>query len=190
MEGRVVGLLIDPLVSFDVISEDELNWCLDKWNHKMGPLNRPLQYGGGAHGIRYNGNLVAVTAWSTLIRETCAGMEWLPRETTTELSRVCAERRDLCRVAVRLWREFAFLRIREERGHDWAVSYQDSSFHVGDLYRFDGWVKLGRFKSGGKDPRTGRKGRAGWVWGWHPEAAERRRRALSDSAQQALKDAA
>jgi antitoxin VapB len=185
-----MGLLIDPLVSFDAIGPDDLNACLDRWEHKMGPLNRPLQYGGGAHGIRHDGRLVAVTAWSTLVRETCAGMEWLPRDTTTELSRVCAERRNLCRLALRLWREFAFPAIREARGHDWAVSYQDTSLHAGDLYRFDGWVKLGRFKSGGKDPRTGRKGRSGWIWGWHPDPAERARRALTGEAQDALRTAA
>lgn len=174
-----MGLLIDPLISFDLIDEEELNWSLDRWGHKMGPLLRPLAYGGCAHGLRHNGRLVGVCAWSALVRERCAGLEWLPRETTTELSRVCAERPDLCRVVVRLWREFALPTIREVRGHDWAVSYQDSA-HTGDLYRFDGWVRLGRFKSGGKDQRTGRKGRSGWVWGWHPDPAERAHREITE----------
>lgn len=166
-------MLIDPLVSFDVISEDELNWALVKWDHKMGPLKRPPQYGFGAHGLRHNGQLVAVAAWSALIRENCAGLDFLPRDTTTELSRVCASRPDLCRVVVRLWREFAFPAICQARKHVWAVSYQDGHLHSGDLYRNDGWVKLGVFKSGGSDPRTGRKGRTGFVWGWHPDAAVR-----------------
>lgn len=178
-----MALLIDPLVSFDLISADELNWALAKWGHKMGPLNRPLQYGGEAHGLRHNGRLVGVTAWSTLIRETCAGMDWLSRDMTTELSRVCAERQDVCRVAVRLWREFAFPAVRSARGHEWAVSYQDSALHGGNLYRFDGWVRVGRFKSGGMDPRTGRRGREGWIWGWHPDDAERKRRAYVEPVQ-------
>jgi antitoxin VapB len=135
----------------------------------MGPLNRPTEYGFGAHGLRHSGRLVAVTAWSALIRENCAGIDFLPRETTTELSRVCAERPGLCRVAVRLWREFVFPGVCQARGHEWAVSYQDTHLHSGDLYRFDGWSKLGVFKSGGFDPRTGRKGRTGFVWGWSPD---------------------
>lgn len=173
-----MGWLIDPLVSFDLINEDELNRCLVDWGHQMGPLNRPLQYGGGAHGLRHSGELVAVTAWSTLIRENCAGLDFLPRETTTELSRVCAARPDLCRVALRMWREFALPSIRDARRHEWAVSYQDAHLHSGDLYRFDGWVKLGVFRSGGHDPRTNRKGRTGFVWGWHADPIIRKSRQL------------
>lgn len=175
-----MGWLIDPLVSFDLIGEQELNECLIAWDHQMGPLTRPLQYGGGAHGLRHNGALVAVSAWSTLIRENCAGMDFLPRDTTTELSRVCAVRPDLCRVVVRLWREFALPSIRQARGHEWAVSYQDGHLHSGDLYRNDGWVKLGKFKSGGHDPRTGRTGRSGFVWGWHPDKITRLARKVAD----------
>lgn len=178
---------LDPLVSFDVIGADELNWALVKWGHKMGPLDRPLQYGGGAHGLRHNGVLVAVSAWSTLIRENCAGMDFLPRETTTELSRVCASRPDLCRLVVRMWREFAFPSICAARGHEWAVSYQDGHLHSGDLYRFDGWVKLGIFKSGAADPRTGRTGRSGFVWGWHPDPRTREARKVALAAQRAAK---
>lgn len=173
-------LLIDPLISFDLIDEEALNRCLVDWGHKMGPLHRPPQYGFGAHGMRHNGELVAVTAWSSLIRENCAGMIFLPRETTTELSRVCAIRPNLCRAALRLWREFALPSIRNARKHEWAVSYQDAHLHSGDLYRNDGWVKLGKFRSGGFDPRTGRKGRDGFVWGWHPDAAVRKAHQFAD----------
>lgn len=180
-----LGGFLEPLVSFDLIGEDELNWCLRQWGHKMGPLERPLQYGGGAHGLRHDGRLVAVTAWSALIRENCAGMGFLPRETTTELSRVCAERPDLCRAVVRLWREFVFPAIRQARKHEWAVSYQDGHLHSGDLYRNDGWVKLGVFRSGGFDPRTGRKGRSGFVWGWHSDPAARQARKQADRRQAA-----
>lgn len=168
-----MSLFIDPLVSFDPIAEDELNWCLVEWGHQMGPLKRPPQYGGGAHGLRHNGRLVAVTAWSTLVRKNCAGMDFLPRGTTTELSRVCAERPDLCRVVVRLWREFVFPAVGLARKHEWAVSYQDGHLHSGDLYRNDGWVKLGVFKSGAVDPRSGRAGRTGFVWGWRDSRAIR-----------------
>lgn len=172
-----MALLIEPLVSFDLIPADELNWALVKWDHKMGPLSRPEQYGFGAHGLRHNGQLVGVAAWSALIRENCAGMDFLPRHSTTELSRVCAARRDINRVTLRLWREFAWPSICQAISHEWAVSYQDRDLHSGDLYRFDGWVPLGRFASGGMDQRTGRKGRKGIVWGWHADPAVRASRA-------------
>lgn len=162
---------LDPLVSFDTISADELNWCLRSWGHKMGELRRPEEYGFWAQALRHNGRMVAVTAANTLIRETCAGL--LTREEAVELSRVCAERPDLCRVAVRLWREFVLPPLREARGFSWAVSYQDSVIHGGGLYRFDGWVRLGVARSGAVDPRSGRAGRPRVVWGWHPDPAER-----------------
>lgn len=164
-------MLVEPLISFDTISADELNWCLRRWGHKMGELRRPEEYGFWAQALRHNGRMVAVTAANTLIRETCAGI--LTREQAVELSRVCAERPDLCRAVVRIWREFVFPPLCEARGFSWAVSYQDSAIHGGNLYRFDGWVKVGRFRSGGVDPRTGRKGRSGFVWGWHADPAER-----------------
>ncbi len=167
-------MLIAPLFSFDLIDQDELNWALVKWAHKMGPLNRPPEYGFAAHGLRHNGQLVAVTAWSALIRENCAGLDFLPRETTAELSRVCAARPDLCRVAVRLWREGVFPALRQARKHEWAVSYQDSVIHGGNLYRFDGWVLLGQARSGAVDPRSGRRGRPRNIWGWHADAAVRK----------------
>ena len=165
--------LLTPLVSFDTITADELDACLVAWGHKMGPLNRPPAYGFGAHGLVHDGVLVGVCSWSALVRENCAGMDFLPRETTTELSRVCASRRDLCRVMVRLWREFVFPGVQRARRHEWAVSYQDAHLHSGDLYRNDGWAKIGRFRSGGMDPRTGRKGRDGFVWGWHADPQAR-----------------
>lgn len=166
-----MALLIDPLVSFDLIDRDELNWCLTKWDHRMGENRRPTAYGAWDYGLRHNGVLVAVTSADTLIRETCAGI--LLRSEAVELSRVCAARRDLCRVAVRLWREFVFPALCESRGFAWAVSYQDAALHSGDLYRFDGWVRLVKASSSTTDPRTGRAGRERWVWGWHADPAER-----------------
>ena len=106
MEGagnRVTFLA--PLVSFDTINKAELNNCLVAWDHKMGPWERP-DFGSEAfHGLRHEGRLVAVTAAARLIPKATAG---LCRDDAFELGRVCASRRDLCRVALRLWREFVF----------------------------------------------------------------------------------
>lgn len=156
-------MLIDPLISFDSIGREELNWCLEKWGHRMGAMNRPTP--GLAHGLRHNGRLVAVTSTDHLM---AAAVKGLSRSDAIELSRVCAERPDLCRVAVRLWREFVFPAM----GRAWAISYQDAVIHGGNLYRFDGWVRLG-FSRSGKDTRSGRPGRAKYVWAWNADPAIR-----------------
>jgi antitoxin VapB len=163
-----MNLFASPLVSFDAISRRELNECLVAWGHRMGPWERP-SYREIFHGLRHDGALVGVTAAGDLIRETCAG---LARYEAVELGRVCAARPDLCRVVLRLWREFVFPALSRAHGWSWAVSYQDAVMHRGDLYRFDGWVKIGESRSG-TDGRSGRKGRSKVIWGWHVERRAR-----------------
>ncbi|HYE47293.1 MAG TPA: hypothetical protein VEA44_16130 [Caulobacter sp.] len=152
-----------PMVTFDVIEREELNRCLTAWGHLMGPCIRPAK--GWSHGLRHDGELVAVVATDGLIRPTCAGFT---RDQAVELSRVCAVRRDLCRVAVRLWREFVFRQLAAGEGYTWAVSYQDQRLHVGDLYRFDGWLPVATSRSG-TDKRSGKKGRRKVIWAWSPD---------------------
>lgn len=156
-------MLIDPLISFDSISQHELNTCLEAWGHRMGPINRPTPT--LAHGLRHNGRLVAVTATDHLMS---AAVKGLTRDDAVELSRVCAERPDLCRVAVRLWREFIFPAMRKP----WAISYQDAVIHGGNLYRFDGWVRIG-YSHSGKDTRSQRPGRDKYIWAWNADPAIR-----------------
>src|SRR5688572_8678931 len=98
----------------------------------MGPLHRPM-YGDICHVLVANREPVAVTIASTVIRETVGGgSAELTRETAIELSRLCAARPHICRVALRLWREFVFPAL--DRAH--AVSYQDADQHNGNTYRF------------------------------------------------------
>lgn len=156
-------------VTFAPISREDLNACLVAWGHKMGPVRRPT--GGWSHGLVHDGELVAVVATDTLIRERVAG---LTRHEAVELSRLCAARPDLCRVALRLWRAFVFPALCEECGFVWGVSYQDAAIHSGGLYRFDGWVRLATSRSG-TDSRSGRKGRRKIVWGWCDDAVMRLR---------------
>lgn len=150
-----------PPVTFEPITLDEANDCLLVWSHKMGPLERGNE-AGTHHGLRHDGRLVAVAMTSTLIRECVGGgNQHLTRKNTCELSRLCAERPGLCRVALRLWREFVFPQL----GYTDAISYQDADMHSGATYRFDGWERIG-FSSSGTDQRSGRKGRRKWIWRW------------------------
>jgi len=159
-----------PDVRFSTISRDALNDCLGAWGHRMGPVRRPA--GGWSHGLLHGDALVAVVATDTLIRPRVAG---LTRHEAVELSRLCADRPDLCRVALRLWRSFVFPILCREHGFSWAVSYQDAHIHTGNLYRFDGWTRLAASRSG-TDSRTGRLGRSKVIWGWrYPEDRDDRR---------------
>jgi hypothetical protein len=158
--------LIAPLVAFDAIDHDHLNAALISWGHKMGPLHRP-RYGtfGGAYGLVHDGQLVAVTAHEKMIASSTCG---LGRHEAFELARVCAIRPHLCRVALRLWREFVFPRAAQVGGFTWAISYQDRVQHRGDLYRNDGWARLGHTSSGtdARGREGTRAGRRKTVWGW------------------------
>lgn len=159
-------MLIAPIVHFAQIEPDEADRALVAWGHKMGPCSRPM----GtlrAHGMFAHGKLCALTVTADLVRETCAGLR---RDEAIELARLCAERRDLCRPMLRLWRDFIFPAF----GTPWAVSYQDEQLHTGDVYRFDGWVQLQTGARSGPDRRSNRKVRVKTIWGWHPDADVRR----------------
>lgn len=151
-----------PFVAFDSVSLTTANDCLSRWGHKMGPIHRPM----GAlaqHALLLEGRPVAVITTSTLIRECVGGgLRHLTRDNTLELSRLCADRPGLCRVALRLWREFVFPAM----GYPVAISYQDADLHTGHTYRFDGWARLAYARAGGDDPRSGRAARNRWVWAW------------------------
>ena len=155
-------MLVDPLVSFDCIDLADLNRCLIAWDHKMGPWERPNFGSQSFHGLRHNGNLVAVTAAAPLIPKQTVG---LTRDVAFELGRVCASTPHLCRPTLRLWREFAFPAICHVHGWTWAISYQDAKLHTGNLYKLDGWMSIGKSNSG-TDNRSGKTGRSKIIWGW------------------------
>lgn len=152
-----------PVVTFEPIELAQANRYLVAWGHKMGPLERGNQV--GEHfALVHEGEPVAVAMVSSLIRECVGGgLSHLTRENSMELSRLCAVRSGLCRVALRLWREFVFPQL----GVAHAISYQDADMHNGNTYRFDGWQRAG-FSSSGTDSRSGRRGRRKWIWVWPP----------------------
>lgn len=152
--------LLYASVTFGSIDLSEANSLLIQWGHKMGPLRRGNQ-GGWCHALSHEGRPVALTTASYLISPRVGGAHHLTRENTLELSRLCAERSGLCRVALRLWREFVFQSLPFE----WAMSYQDADLHNGNTYRFDGWKMVGASRSG-TDTRSGRPGRNKRIWTW------------------------
>lgn len=169
-------MLIEPLGSFDLIDRDEANKCLERWGHKMGPLNRPLFRAPIDFGLREKGELLAVACSDTLIRETCG----FNRRTAFDLSRLCAAAPRLNRLMIRLWTEIGYPEIVRTWGTPWAISYQNAKMHKGDLYRFDGWLRLKETR-GGADPRAKDAtvtANHRVIWGWHASSIERDRKRL------------
>ena len=161
MQTTLPGL---SMVTFDPIDLTLANRMLVEWGHKMGSCDRPAGYGLWCHALFYERQPVSVTIATTLIRDAVGGGHdmALDRSNCIELSRLCAARPGLCRVALRLWREFVFPSL----GYEYAISYQDADLHSGLTYRFDGWTRLPRISSSGTDLRGDRVGRRKWVWLW------------------------
>lgn len=154
-----------PIASFSSMDIDEANELLVLWNHRMGPICRPQFQPDIAHALYHGDRPVALTVTSQMITSHAAReASYLTRDNTIELSRLCACRPGLCRVALRLWREFVF----SEMSHEFAMSYQDADIHSGNIYRFDGWQRIAFSPKGGRDRRSGAEGRNKWIWQWPP----------------------
>lgn len=151
------------------IALEEANRALTAWGHRMGEIHRPFAGDSAEHGLIHDGKLVAVACTAGLIRESVGGVEGIDRSNAVELARLCAARPGLCRVALRLWREFTWPSF----GRAYAVSYQDADLHTGNTYRFDGWERRG-FSASGTDSRSGRAGRRKWVWVWPRQGVQGR----------------
>lgn len=158
-------MLVSPLAHIEAIDRSTLNECLDRWGHRMGPYSRPAFAFEAHYALMEHGLPVAVAAAGETVRET-VGDTGIRRVDCVELVRLCAARPALTRPMLRLWREFVFPAIGRAHSRRIAVSYQDEALHSGNLYRFDGWVLIGKGGGGGTDARTGRRSRSMNVWGW------------------------
>lgn len=134
-----------PIVAWQRIDIVECNRALINWEHFLGACNRP--FGSQAFGLLMDGELVSVAMSCSTTNKRCAGFD---RGDVVELARLCTrpDRRDLTRVALRLWR----ITAPKEWQAYWPVramvSYADKTRHNGDIYRFDGWRKAAEVKGG------------------------------------------
>jgi hypothetical protein len=163
--------LFAPIAHLEAIDRAAANEMLDRWGHKMGPIRRPNFTIDAHHALFHHGEAVAVASCGETVREV-VGQTGIRRDQCVELVRLCAARRDLCRVMLRLWREMVFPEVARAHGREIAVSYQDRALHSGDTYRFDGWLAIGKGGGGGSDSRTGAPGRKMTIWAWPPEMAK------------------
>ena len=58
-----------PFSWFGPVDLDVANHCLTKWGHKMGPFNRPEEYGAGAHALVVRDDPGTITVHATLVRD-------------------------------------------------------------------------------------------------------------------------
>jgi hypothetical protein len=129
-----------PLACWDRLPDHEADAALLAWGHWLGACARP--FGRQSFGLWLAGDLVSVAVSASTVTATCGGY---PRGEVVELARLCShpDRRDLTRVALRLWRVTA---PAEWTAAYWPiralVSYANALRHKGDLYRFDGWQKV------------------------------------------------
>jgi hypothetical protein len=167
------GLFTASPVVFDSVGLKDANALLVGWGHRLGALRRP--FGTRAYLMLVDGRPVSLALSASIVSATVAGYR---RQQVVELARLCSAPGHAwaSRVMLRIWRE-----VFAPRWPDWpvlaAVSYSHNAHHRGDLYRFDGWARLGsNCGSSGGGAWTQRR-YAGdvvagpktlWVWRYQP----------------------
>lgn len=136
MSGPLDCLFDPALAGLYPMEPDEVNRFLVKWEHKLGPCNRPFRQEGFA--LMVGAEPIAVAMSASIVHGPVDGYRI---QEVVELARMCACERWANRLMLRLWREVA-----APKWACWpvkaAVSYSKNSDHNGNLYRFDGWRKV------------------------------------------------
>ncbi len=154
-----------PLVAFEITADCEVDQLLVDWGHWLGGCNRP--FGRQSFRLVVGGRgIVAVAVSASTVNKTCGGFD---RKDVIELARLCSKPSEewATRVMLRLWREVA-----PKVWPYWVaralVSYSNSVRHTGNIYRFDGWRKVGEVPGGvaGGNWTRGKRydPKAVWVW--------------------------
>ncbi len=147
-------LLECPILGLNRISNELANECLVKWDHKLGPCNRPFLTESFA--IEKEGEPIAVAMSCSIVHGPVAGYSV---KEVVELARLCSSTPYLNRVMLRLWREYCAPNYGAWRPKA-VVSYSHNGLHSGDIYRFDGWGKVtDKAGSTGKGGNWGRRGK-------------------------------
>lgn len=128
-------LFAEPMVGLYPFDQDEANRLLERWQHTLGPINRPFH--SEAYALMLDQRPIAVAVSTNTMGNSVAGYR---RQEVVELGRLCAEPGNTWanRVLLRLWRE-----VCAPRWQCWpvkaAISYSHNAMHRGEIYRTDGW---------------------------------------------------
>jgi hypothetical protein len=82
---------------------------------------------------------------------------------------------------LRMWRAFVFPALCHECGFVCGLGYQDAAIHSGNLYRFDGWVRLATSRSGTDPQERPPQGRLGLARRGRQATSARRERVTANS---------
>lgn len=133
-----------PAFAMEPCDDVTADTLLERWEHPLGPCNRP--FGRQDWLMAIDGEPVAVCVSASTVSDTVAGYA---RGQVVELARIARHpaHRFVLRVALRLWRVYL-----AERWPYWpvaaAVSYALPGT-PGDIYRFDGWERVGAVRPSG-----------------------------------------
>ena len=136
-----MSLTMLPAVAADEVDVDEVNRLLLEWAHPLGACNRPFEQ--RAFILAVCGAPVAAAVSASPVSATVDGGD---RPGIIELARIARhpDQDWAMRVMLRLWRVVL--------AHHWrtwtvdtAISYAMPG-HPGDIYRFDGWERVGTVK--------------------------------------------
>lgn len=154
-----------PLATFERIEHETANAALTEWDHYLGENDRP--FGRQAFGLFVDRELVSCAVSASTVSATCATFS---RYEVVELARLVTrpDSRWATRVALRLWRQLAPSCWSQYWKVNALVSYSSETRHKGDIYRFDGWKKVGvmRGSTGGGTytSKQEREDKALWVY--------------------------
>lgn len=165
-----------PLAACYPVDNGIANELLVKWEHKLGPVNRPFRT--ESFVLEVAGEPVAVAMTGSIVHGPVAGYT---TQECVELIRLASANSWANRVMIRLWRE-----VCAPSWKCWpvksAVSYSHNALHGGSTYRTDGWEKISeKCGTNGKGGNWGRRGegyqnkalhgyKTLWVWRY-PEVA-------------------
>lgn len=129
-------LLEFPIAGLVPITNESANDLLVKWEHRLGPCNRPFRTESFA--LEVDGIPVAVAMTCSIVHGPVAGYQL---HQVVELARLASSTRWANRVMLRLWREVCAPRYKCWKPLA-AVSYSHNALHGGNTYRLDGWTKV------------------------------------------------
>jgi hypothetical protein len=143
-----------PPINVRVLTRKEANIPVGAW-HDLGPETRPFGY--SAFGLYVFGELLAVATAATTASKVVDTSENLCRLNTIELTRICRspdrKAAGVLRVMLRLFRDFLAVHYPPLNTKSLPtvalVTYSLPGKKGGDLYRFDGWVRVRNCKRSG-----------------------------------------
>ena len=135
-----------PPIEIRQLTRKQSNVLTGAW-HDLGEETRPFSY--TAFALYVQDEPVAVATAGTTVSASVEQAAGLDRLNTIELTRICRSpapaAKGVLRAMLRLWRDFLaveFWTYRLDVAKRALVTYSLPGKHGGDLYRFDGWVRL------------------------------------------------